>query len=74
MYIPATAVIPTEKLTAYLLVHRRKSDKSQYLARAGFTAANPTDLEQALRQLIAKNEAIQDRHDEYGAFFRVEGE
>ena len=74
MYIPSTAIIPTEKLTAYLLVPRRKSDKSQYLARAGFTATNPGDLEQALRQLIAEYEAIQDRQDEYGTFYRVVGE
>ena len=74
MYIPSTAIIPTEKLTAYLLVPRRKSDKSQYLARAGFTATNPDALERALRQLIAEYEAIQDRQDEYGTFYRVSGE
>lgn len=74
MYIPSTAIIPTEKLTAYLLVPRRKSDKSQYLARAGFTATNPDALERALRQLIAEYEAIQDRQDEYGTFYRVVGE
>ena len=45
MRIPSDASIPREKLTHYLLVHRAKNDKSQFLARAGFTQANPDALE-----------------------------
>jgi hypothetical protein len=74
LQIPSAAIIPIEKLTAYLLVPRRKNDKSQFLARAGFTAINPIALELAIRQLIAENEAIQDRQDEYGTFYQVVGE
>ena len=74
MFIPPTAIIPTEKLTAYLLVLRPKNDKSQFLVRAGFSALNPTALDHAIRTLIAENEAVQDRQDEYGTFYRVVGE
>lgn len=74
MNIADDAIIPREKLTRYLLVPRRKNDKSGYLAQAGFTLDNPGVLEQAIRGLITENEAVSDRQNEYGTFFRVEGE
>lgn len=39
----------------------------------GFTLANPDALEEALRVLIASHDAIFDRHDRFGDFYRVEG-
>ena len=66
-------VIPREKLTAYLLVPRDSDDKSKFLAQAGFTQENPDDLEAALRQLITESDAIADRTDAYGTFYRVIG-
>jgi hypothetical protein len=74
MRIPADAVIVRDKLTRYLLVPKRKNDKAGFLARAGFTQANPDDLEAALRQLVAASEAVPDREDEYGRFYRVSGD
>jgi hypothetical protein len=74
MKIPVNAVISHAKLTEYLLAYRQKSDKSQFLAKAGFTQANPAELAQAIRHLIAEHEAIVDRRNEYGVFYRVEGE
>jgi hypothetical protein len=74
MKIPEDAIIPKEKLTKYLLTQRRKSDKSRFLAQAGFTPENPDVLDRALRKLIAEFDATSDRHNEYGTFFRVEGE
>ncbi len=73
MKLPPDVIIPWEKLTAYLLVFRPDSDKSQFLAQAGFTQANPDALETALRELIATHDAILDRQDQYGMFYRVEG-
>lgn len=73
MKLPDDVVIPREKLTGYLLVHRDKNDKSKFLAQAGFTQENPDMLETAIRRLVRENEAIQDRVDEYGAFYRVSG-
>ncbi|HRQ40699.1 MAG TPA: hypothetical protein PLD25_22515 [Chloroflexota bacterium] len=74
MTIPDDAIIPREKLTLYLLTPQRKNDKSRFLAQAGFTQENPDQLEQAIRHLISENEAIFDRHNEYGTFYRVQGE
>ena len=74
MKIAEDAIIPEEKLTQYLLLPRQKNDKSQLLARAGFTRENPDMLDKAIRRLLAENEAMPDRHNEYGAFYLVEGE
>ena len=74
MKIPPDAVIPREKLTRYLLVRRPLSDKSEFLARAGFTLGDPEDLLAALARLAAEREAVSDGVNEYGEFLRVEGE
>ncbi|CAN5450679.1 hypothetical protein BH10CHL1_BH10CHL1_36980 [soil metagenome] len=74
MKIPQNAIIVPEKLTEYLLVPQTKNDKAQFLAQAGFAADNPATLEQAIRTLIAGNEAVQDRQDVYGTFYQVTGE
>ncbi len=73
MKLPADAVIPREKLVSYLLASRRKNDKSRYLALAGFTRDNPEILDASLRRLIAEHEAVIDRVDDYGVFYRVAG-
>ena len=74
MKIPDDAVIPEEKLTNYLLVPRPWDDKSKFLAQAGFTPENPDDLLAALRRLAAGSDAVEDGTNEYGTFYRVEGE
>ena len=73
MKIPGDAIIPIEKLTLYLLLPQPKNDKSGFLAQVGFTQENPHLLEQAIRLLITENEAVLDRQNEYGSFYRVEG-
>lgn len=70
---PDRLIIPESKLTRYLLVWRSRSDKSKFLAQAGFTAENPDALERAIREQAASNEAIEDRIDDYGRHFRIEG-
>ncbi len=74
MQIPQDAAIPPAKLSEYLLVFRRKSDKSRFLAQAGFTQDNPDALAEAIRSLIARHDAVIDRQDEYGTFYRVQGD
>jgi hypothetical protein len=73
MKLPDDVVIPREKLTEYLLVPRDKNDKSKFLAQAGFTQDNPEALEAAVRRLIGENDAVQDREDDYGTYYRVTG-
>lgn len=74
MRVPRDAAIPDEKLTEYLLKLRERNDKSQYLEQAGFTAENPEDLRNAIRQHAAMHEAVEDGRSAYGIFYRVEGE
>lgn len=74
MRIPENALIPQSKLADYLLVYRPKNDKSQFLAQAGFTQDDPTELARAIRDLVSENDGIADRRNEYGAFYRVEGD
>ena len=74
MRIPADAIIPLEKLTKYLPVARPWDDKSQFLSQAGFTENNSASLENAIRQTAAAFDATEDGTNDYGAFFRVEGD
>ena len=73
MKIPPDAIIPRDKLTKYLLVFQPENDKSQFLAQAGFTQDNPDALDTAIRRLLDENEAVQDRKNIYGTFYRVSG-
>ena len=74
MKIPQNAIIADAKLSQYLLVYREQDDQSKFLARAGFTQNNPEALKNAIVQLIQTHDAIEDRQNEYGTFYRVEGE
>ena len=73
MRIPVDAIIPEEKLTHYLLIPRARDDKSKFLAQAGFTQENPEALLAELKLLADSAEAVEDGKNEYGAFYRVEG-
>jgi hypothetical protein len=72
--IPNDASISGSKLTLYLLAHRPRNDKSKFLAQAGFTQQNPEALLAAIRLLAATVDSAEDETDEYGTFYRVEGE
>ena len=74
MKLPEGVVIPREKLTRYLLVFQPENDKSKFLAQAGFTQENPEALEAAIREMIANHDAVLDRTDRFGDFYRVEGD
>ncbi len=73
MKLPDDVVIPTEKLTEYLLVWRARNDKSVFLARAGYTAANWRLLESDIRKLVRASDAEPDGLNDFGEFFVVRG-
>lgn len=73
MKLPSNVIIPNAKITRYLLLYREQDDKSKFLAQAGFTQDNPEQLEAAILQLIQNQEAIEEKNNEYGIFYRVEG-
>ncbi|MGF1481610.1 MAG: DUF6883 domain-containing protein [Cyanophyceae cyanobacterium] len=74
MRIPADAIVPNDKLTRYLLVYKARNDKSKFLAQAGFTLENPEALRTDIQAVVESGEAVEDRTNEYGTFYQVEGE
>jgi hypothetical protein len=73
MRLPRSVVIERDKLLRYLLIHRPADDKSKYLGLAGFARHNADQLEHAIRELALTTESYQDAHNEYGVFWRTEG-
>jgi len=51
MKLPADTLIAPKKLTQYLLVVRKRNDKSKWLAQAGYVLENWRELEKDLRHL-----------------------
>jgi len=72
--MPHGAIIPDAKISNYLLKYRDKDDKSKFLAQAGFTQDNPEKLKFAILQLMETVDPIEDITNEYGTFYRIEGE
>ena len=57
MKLPADSVIDPRKITDYLLRPLEESDKSAFLARAGYTEDNPGDLLSDIRRQLLPLEA-----------------
>lgn len=74
MRIPEDAIIPDAKITRYLLVQKVRNDKSKFLAQAGFTQENPEALRKAIQAQALGAAAVEDRSNEYGTFYQVEGD
>jgi hypothetical protein len=72
--IPEDLIIPDAKITRYLLVPKARNDKSKFLAQAGFTQENSEALKAAIQMQAVAREAIEDRSNEYGTFYQVEGD
>jgi hypothetical protein len=67
-------IIPLDKLTRYLLVPREQNDKAKFLAQAGFTLKHVEALMTAIEQLFLVGKLKEDSSNEYGTFYRIEGE
>jgi len=68
--LPANATISPEKLSKYLLV-RQSRDKSEFLAKAGYTAANPEQLLHDLRELVFSQKAVPLHSTKFGQFYEI---
>ena len=73
MRIPEDLIIPDDKITRYLLVPQLRNDKSKFLAQAGFTQENPEALKFAIQTQAVAEDAIEQKRNEYGIFYQVEG-
>ena len=71
--LPADSLIPTEKLTRYLLVPQARADKSAFLARAGYTPQNPSALLLDLRLQILPLDAASTESNQFGEYFEIRG-
>jgi hypothetical protein len=72
--IPRDLIIPDAKITCYLLVQKARNDKSKFLAQAGFTQENSETLKAAIQEQVVARAAVEDRSNEYGTFYQVEGD
>jgi hypothetical protein len=69
--LPADTVIAPEKVTKYLLVRHARGDKSAFLARAGYTMANPEQLLHDLRRQVLSQEAVRLQRTKFGQFYEI---
>ena len=73
MKLPADAIIAPIKFTRYLLVPQLRSDKSRYLARAGYAQDTVAQLIEDLRSQILPLDATFSRSTPFGEIFLIDG-
>jgi len=73
MKLPADAIIAIEKMTNYLLQWRPENDKSQFLARAGYTEQHADRLASDIRRQLLTLEAEFEETTEYGEIYSIVG-
>jgi len=73
MKLPGDTLIVPEKLTNYLLVPRKRNDKSKWLAGAGYTPENWEMLEADLRNQILSENADSVERTEFGQMYEIRG-
>lgn len=73
MKLPENTFIAQEKLTKYLLALRKRNDKSQWLAEAGYILENWRLLERDLREQVLSIDAVPTENTEYGQMYEIRG-
>jgi hypothetical protein len=73
MKLPATTIIPTEKVTLYLLIPQARGDKSGLLERAGYTLENAGQLLGDLRTQLLPLEATATKSNKFGQYYENRG-
>jgi len=73
MKLPEETVIAQEKLTKYLLVVRKRNDKSNWFANAGYTLENWKVLKNDLREQILSIDATPTENTKYGQTHEIRG-
>ena len=73
MKLAADALIARDKIVSYLLEWRPENDKSQFLALAGYTVAQPDRLVNDIRKQLLPLDAQADETTEYGEKYRISG-
>ena len=73
MKLSDDSIVSPEKITEYLLKWQPDNDKSQFLARAGYSSDNWKRLLEDIRTQILPMEAELMRKTDYGDLFRIRG-
>ncbi|MCD6224802.1 MAG: hypothetical protein J7K32_04650 [Deltaproteobacteria bacterium] len=73
MKLRKNIIIAQKKLTEYLLVVKKRNDKSQWLAKAGYILENWKKLEKDLREQILSIDAMPTESTEYGQTYEIRG-
>ncbi len=73
MRLPVDAVISPTKIANYLLAWRPENDKSEFLAQAGYDAADSDRLADDIRTQLLPLEGELEEETEYGEKFRISG-
>jgi hypothetical protein len=73
MKLAADALIARGKVTGYLLEWRPENDKSQFLALAGYTVAQPDQLVDDIRTQLLPLDAQVEEMTQYGQTYRISG-
>lgn len=73
MRLPEDAIISIDKLSGYLLTEQPRGDKSRFLGEAGYTRANPEQLERDLRRQILALDAVALPPRGYGDLHEIQG-
>ena len=73
MKLPHGTLITQEKLTQYLLTLRKRNDKSQWLAQAGYSLENWQVLEDDMRNQILSADATPIENTKYGEMYEIRG-
>lgn len=73
MKLAADAFIARDKVVYYLLEWRPENDKSQFLALAGYTVAQPDRLVNDIRKQLLPLDAEAEETTEYGEKYRISG-
>ena len=73
MKLPADAIIAFDKVANYLLKWRPENDKSQFLARAGYTEHDAARLVDDIRRELLTLEAGHKETTEYGEMYGIVG-
>ncbi|MBW2607917.1 MAG: hypothetical protein JRD05_09805 [Deltaproteobacteria bacterium] len=71
MKLSVDTLIAQEKLTQYLLTLRKRNDKSQWLAQAGYSLENWHVLENDIRNQVLPADATSIENSEYGQMYEI---
>lgn len=71
MKLPDDILISYEKLTQYLLIPKKRNDKSRWLSLIGYTLENCNVLENDLRNQILSIDATLIENTEYGLMYEI---